>query len=171
MARGGSTSAGHWLASRSANSGNVTWLSVVVTGMATMTSDEREKYLSDVHVGVIAVERPGRAPLSVPIWYGYQPGGEVLLWTESGSLKHRLISEAGRFAITAQDEQPPYKYVTAEGDVTSIGPAADADVRQIAVRYLGEDAGNQFTDQNLSSTSIVIRMRPTRWLSTDYSKE
>lgn len=135
-----------------------------------MSSDEREKFLSDVHVGVVAVERADRAPLSVPIWYGYVPGGEVLLWTESDSLKHRLIRDAGRFSITAQDEQPPYRYVTAEGDVTSIGTADDADVRQIAIRYLGEAQGNQFTDQNLTPTSIVIRMRPQRWLSVDYSK-
>jgi PPOX class probable F420-dependent enzyme len=139
--------------------------------MATMTTDEREKFLSDVHVGVIAVERSDRAPLSVPIWYDYEPGGEVLLWTESESLKHRLIRDAGRFSITAQDEQPPYKYVMAEGDVTGIGPASDAEVRQLAVRYLGEEAGNQFTDQNLSPTSIVIRMRPQRWISLDYSKD
>jgi PPOX class probable F420-dependent enzyme len=139
--------------------------------MAKMTTDAREKFLSDVHVGVIAVERPDRAPLSVPIWYGYEPGGDVLLWTESDSLKHRLIRDAGRFAITAQDEQPPYRYVTAEGDVTDIGSATDADVRQIAIRYLGEEAGNQFTDANLTSTSIVIRMRPQRWLSFDYSDE
>jgi len=44
-------------------------------------------------------------------------------------------------------------------------------VRKIAVRYLGEDAGGRFTDQNLTPTSVVIRMRPQRWLSTDYSKE
>jgi PPOX class probable F420-dependent enzyme len=139
--------------------------------MARMTNDEREKFLADLHVGVIAVERPDRAPLSVPIWYGYRPGGDVLLWTESESVKHRLIRDAGRFTITVQDEQPPYKYVTAEGDVTGIGPADDADVRAIAVRYLGDQAGAQFTDQNLTPTSIVIRMRPRRWLSTDYSKE
>ncbi|WP_172799554.1 pyridoxamine 5'-phosphate oxidase family protein [Mycobacterium sp. IS-3022] len=139
--------------------------------MAKMTTDEREKFLSDVHVGVIAVERTDRAPLSVPIWYGYQPGGEVLLWTESGSLKHRLIKDAGRFAITAQDEQPPYRYVTAEGDVTGIDTAEDAVVRDIAIRYLGEQDGNAFADQNLTPTSIVIRMRPQRWLSFDYSTE
>ncbi|WP_183467022.1 pyridoxamine 5'-phosphate oxidase family protein [Mycolicibacterium iranicum] len=138
--------------------------------MATMTSDERERYLSEVHVGVVAVERPGRAPLAVPIWYGYEPGGEVLLWTESDSVKHRLIRDAGRFAITVQDEQPPYRYVTAEGDVTAIDPARDEEVRAIAVRYLGEQEGGQFTDQNLTSTSVIIRMRPQRWLSTDYSK-
>ena len=138
--------------------------------MATMTNDEREKYLAGLHVGVIAVERPGRAPLSVPIWYSYEPGGEVRLGTTEGSIKEKVIRAAGRFSITAQDEQPPYRYVTAEGDVTAIGPARDAEVRAIAVRYLGEQEGGQFTDENLTPTSVVIRMRPQRWLSTDYSK-
>ena len=63
------------------------------------------------------------------------------------------------------------KYVTAEGDVTDIGPAADAEARQIAVRYLGGEAGNQFTDANLTPSSVLIRMRPQRWLSFDYSDE
>ncbi|ANI38233.1 pyridoxamine 5'-phosphate oxidase family protein [Mycolicibacterium vaccae] len=138
--------------------------------MAKMTEDEREQYLAGVHIGVIAVERPSRAPLSVPIWYDYRPGGEVLLWTDADTVKHKLIRDAGRFAITVQDEQPPYKYVTAEGDVTGIGPAQDAEVRALAVRYLGEQAGGQFADENLTPTSIVIRMRPQHWLSTDYSK-
>lgn len=138
--------------------------------MATMSSSEREQYLADLHVGVVAVERPGRAPLAVPIWYGYSPGGEVLLWTDADSLKHKLIRDAGRFTLTVQDEQPPYRYVAVEGDVTGIGPADDADMRAIAVRYLGEEAGDQFADQNLTPTSVAIRMRPQRWLSTDYSK-
>ncbi|ORA42947.1 pyridoxamine 5'-phosphate oxidase [Mycolicibacterium chubuense] len=135
-----------------------------------MTSTEREQYLADVHVGVVAVERPGRAPLAVPIWYGYRPGGDVLLWTETDSVKHKLIRDAGRFSLTVQDEQPPYRYVTAEGDVTGIGQAEDTEVRALAVRYLGEEAGHQFTDENLTPTSLVIRMRPQRWLSADYSK-
>ncbi len=138
--------------------------------MPKMSRPEREQYLADVHVGVVAVERADRAPLAVPIWYGYRPGGEVLLWTESESIKHKLIRDAGRFSITVQDEEPPYKYVTAEGNVTGIGPAGDNDVRTIAVRYLGAEAGGLFADQNLTPTSIIIRMRPERWLSTDYSK-
>jgi PPOX class probable F420-dependent enzyme len=139
--------------------------------MATMTPDERERFLADVHVGVIAVERPGRAPLSVPIWYGYEPGGEVLLWTDTDSVKYRLIRDAGRFSLTVQDEQPPYRYVTVEGDVVGIDKAEDGEARPVAIRYLGEEAGNAFADQNLSPKSVVIRMRPTRWLSVDYSKD
>lgn len=119
----------------------------------------------------LAVERPDRAPFSVPIWYGYKPGGEVLLWTEESSLKHRLIKQAGRFSITAQDEAPPYRYVTAEGDVVGIDRAEEAIGREIAIRYLGEDEGNAFADQNLTPTSVVIRMHPKRWLSFDYSTE
>lgn len=136
-----------------------------------MTETERQTYLAELHVGVVAVEREDRAPLSVPIWYGYEAGGDVLLWTEEGSVKERLIRAAGRFAITVQDETPPYRYATAEGPVTSIDRADDATVRAIAIRYLGEAEGNAFADQNFTETSVIIRMRPKAWLSTDYSKE
>jgi PPOX class probable F420-dependent enzyme len=139
--------------------------------MPTMTRTEREKFLAELHVGVIAVERPDRAPLAVPIWYGYEPGGEVVLWTDAGTLKERLIRAAGRFSITAQVEQPPYRYVTAEGSVTAIDAASPEVVRAIAVRYLGPEEGAAFAEQNLGPDSVVIRMRPERWLSTDYSKK
>jgi PPOX class probable F420-dependent enzyme len=139
--------------------------------MPKMSSDEREQYLAGLHVGVIAIERPDRAPLAVPIWYSYTPGGEVVVFTTEDSVKGKAIRAAGRFSITAQDEQPPYKYVTAEGDVTEIAPADDDEERRLAIRYLGDKDGNEFADANEAVPSIVIRMRPTRWLSTDYSKE
>lgn len=150
--------------------GNVVKSTIVEEAVRTMSSDDRERFLADLHVGVLAVERPNRAPLAVPIWYGYQPGGEVVVWTEAGSVKHELIRACGRFAITVQDEQPPYKYVIAEGDVTDISTAVDGVVRPIAVRYLGVEAGEEFLNEKLSPTDVVIRMRPQRWLSTDYSK-
>jgi len=136
-----------------------------------MSRDEREAFLAETHVGVLAVERADRAPLAVPIWYGYQPGDDVLLWTEAGTVKERLIRAAGRFAITAQVETPPYRYVTAEGPVTSIAPADAETACGIAVRYLGEDEGAKFTEANLTPNAVLIRMQPRRWLSTDYSKE
>lgn len=139
--------------------------------MAKMSNEERERFLADLHVGVIAVERPDRAPLAVPIWYTYEPGGEVTISTTAGTLKDRLIRAAGRFTITAQDEHPPYKYVTADGDVTFNGPADEAESRTIAIRYLGEEAGNAFADENHSASTIVIRMRPQKWLSVDYSAD
>lgn len=143
--------------------------------MAKMTRTERETYLAELHVGVIAVERPDRAPLSVPIWYSYEPGGDVLVSSVKGSVKERLISASRRFSLTVQDETPPYRYVTVEGPVTAIEPADDATMRAIAIRYLGEEGGiafgEEFAAANPDAESLLFRMRPERWLSTDYSKE
>lgn len=139
--------------------------------MPKMTGAEREAFLAELHVGVIAIERPDRAPLAVPIWYGYEPGGEVRIWIDNGSIKEKLIRAAGRFTLTAQVEEPPYRYVSVEGQVTAIEKATDATARPIAVRYFGEEAGGAYADQNLSENSLLIRMRPEHWLSTDYSKE
>ncbi len=140
-----------------------------------MTSTERETYLAALHVGVIGVERPERAPLTVPIWYAYEPGGEVVVSSLAGSLKARLITAAGRFSITAQDETYPYRYVTAEGSVTSIETADEATMKAIAVRYLGEQGGQAFVESfakdNPGAESLLFRMRPEHWLSVDYSKE
>lgn len=132
---------------------------------ATMPETDRQQYLAGVHVGVIAVERADRAPFAVPIWYAYEPGDEVVLWTQIGTVKERLIRAAGRFSITVQDEHPPYRYVTADGDVTSIDSAEQPEALAIAVRYLGEEAGAAFTAGHLAETSVMIRMRPQRWLS------
>ena len=70
-----------------------------------------------------------------------------------------------------QPRAPPYKYVTVEGEVTHFGPADEAESRKLAIRYLGEEAGNQFTDQTYGPSSIVIRMKPQKWLSVDYSTD
>jgi hypothetical protein len=58
--------------------------------------------------------------------------------------------------------------------VTSIETADDATMRAIAVRYLGAEGGNAFTEsfarENPDAESLLFRMRPERWLSVDYSK-
>jgi hypothetical protein len=42
-----------------------------------MTVAERQAFLAQVHVAVLAVAgEDGRAPLAVPVWYDYRPGGE-----------------------------------------------------------------------------------------------
>jgi nitroimidazol reductase NimA-like FMN-containing flavoprotein (pyridoxamine 5'-phosphate oxidase superfamily) len=40
----------------------------------TMTNEEREAFLADVHVAVISVAEDGHGPLVVPVWYSYEPG-------------------------------------------------------------------------------------------------
>ena len=139
-----------------------------------MSRDEREAFLADRHVGVLSVSRPGRAPLTVPVWYSYEPGGLVSVVTDAASRKATLIEAEQRFSLCAQTETAPYQYVTVEGPVVARDDPVDpAERRALAVRYLGEELGDLYvaaTDADAAS-SIVLRMRPEHWLSVDYSKQ
>jgi PPOX class probable F420-dependent enzyme len=135
-----------------------------------MSRAEREAFLAEVHVGVIAVAAgPGRGPLVTPVWYSYQPGGLVSVTTGGSTNKARAIGAAGRFSLCVQDEAPPYKYVTVEGPAV-IEPADLAERSAIARRYLGPQGGDQFIASNPSVDDVMIRMTPEHWQAADFSK-
>ena len=117
-----------------------------------MTREEREAFLADVHVAVVAITEAGRAPLAVPVWYAYEPGGEIRFVTGPNSRKGRLLKEVGRASLCVQTETAPYKYVSVEGPA-SLGPVDyEGDVRQIAYRYLGREFGDVY----LASTAEAL---------------
>lgn len=141
-----------------------------------MTRAEREAFLADLHVGIISVNEEGRAPLTVPIWYDYQPGGEVRIITERKSRKGQLLQRAGRFTICVQVETVPYKYVTVEGPIVAIDTAdLELDTRPMAWRYLGIEIGDQYIEstrgEREGGDSVLVRMKPEHWLTVDYSKD
>jgi len=141
-----------------------------------MTRAEREAFLAGLHVGVISLTDDGRGPLTVPIWYAYVPGGDLQVITDRTSRKGRLLSPGARVSLCVQTEAPPYKYVSVEGPVVSIEPAdRERDTRPLAHRYLGEDLGNRYiaaTEEDRSAGgSVLVRIRPERWLSVDYAKQ
>jgi nitroimidazol reductase NimA-like FMN-containing flavoprotein (pyridoxamine 5'-phosphate oxidase superfamily) len=137
----------------------------------TMTDAERQAFLADVHVGVISVERPDGPPLSVPVWYVYEPGGELWVLTDATSRKGRLLERARRFSLCAQREDPmAYAYVTVEGPVTSAEPAdREAHRRPLAHRYLGPDLGDRYIART-DEAPTRYAMRPERWWTVDYTK-
>src|SRR5579872_6488437 len=75
-----------------------------------MSPAERQAFLADVHVGVMSVAQGSQGPLTVPIWYTYEPGAMVSIITGASSRKATLIAVAGRFSLCAQSETAPYKY-------------------------------------------------------------
>ena len=135
-----------------------------------MSPAEREEFLAGVHVGVLSVASPdGGGPLTVPVWYTYRPGGTVNLSTGRGTRKARAIGAAGRFSLCAQDEQPPYRYVSVEGPVL-IEDATDAERLELARRYLGPEGAGAYMAAVPGGTQVMIRMTPEHWLSVDYGK-
>jgi hypothetical protein len=109
-----------------------------------MTRPEDKAFLADVHVGISSIHEDSRGPLTVPIWYAYEPGRETRIVTARASRKGPLLAQAGRFSLCVQTETPPYQYVSMEGPI--IAPEAadlERNLRPLAHRYLGVDMGDR----------------------------
>ena len=139
-----------------------------------MTRAEREAFLAGVHVGVISLADGARGPLTVPIWYGYEPGGEVWFVTDRDSRKGKLLLLVDRLSLCVQTESPPYKYVSVEGPIAAIERAdLERHRRVLAHRYLGKELGESYlagSGAEDEDNNIVVRLRPERWLTVDYGK-
>jgi len=139
--------------------------------MTKMSQEEKQNFLADLHVGVLAINDPSHGPLTVPVWYDYAPGGEMWFLTGPGSRKGKLLKKGSRVSLCAQTESPPYKYVSIEGPIVAIEPAdREKHGRPMAHRYLGKKMGDQYTDRGGSEASVVVRVRPEQWLAVDYGK-
>lgn len=133
-----------------------------------MTVQEREAFLADVHVGILAIAQGDRGPLALPIWYLYRDG-VVEIGMGGDSLKAQLLRTAGRATLTAQTETPPYKYVSVEGPVRVL--AEPRDDFEMASRYLGPAMGRWYADKNPSTpSSVVVQLVPEKWITMDFGK-
>jgi PPOX class probable F420-dependent enzyme len=133
-----------------------------------MTREEREAFLAGVHVGVLAIDEPGRGPLALPVWYDYADG-DVLVHIDDDTRKAELVRAAGRATLTVQDETPPYKYVSVEGAAT-IEPRAGGEV-SLAGRYLGAELGEWYVRENPpTAVSVTLRLHPQHWRTYDFAK-
>ena len=139
----------------------------------TMTKAEREAFLAETHVGVFSVTEPERGPLSVPVWYHYEPGGVVRFTTGGGSKKATLMRASGRASFLVQTETAPYKYASIEGPVRIVGePDFERDVRAMAVKYLGKEMAEAYLVSIATEYQdiVLVELTPERWLTVDYSK-
>lgn len=138
-----------------------------------MSRAQRERFLADLHVGIFAIPDGERGPLSAPIWYAYEPGGEIRVITGAQSRKGKLLRLGVRVSLVAQQETPPYAYVSVEGPVTALEPVHDPEaVRAMARRYLGTQSGDAYVAATWQSyerdPNVLVRIRPERWLTVDY---
>ncbi|MEU7144051.1 pyridoxamine 5'-phosphate oxidase family protein [Nocardia sp. NPDC046473] len=134
-----------------------------------LTLKERQEFLAQPHIAALSVAGgPGRGPLSVPIWYQYEPGGEPWVMTGADSQKIRLIKESGRFTLMVQRSEPTTRYVSVEGSVARIVPLTDELHVEMVERYLSGDAVDHYLKQAESfGDQVVVYLRPEHWLSAD----
>jgi len=144
-----------------------------------MSEQERQQFLAQPQVAVLSVASDDdRPPLTVPLWYGYQPGGNLTFFTGTQGRKARkirLIEKAGVLSLSVQREEFPYKYVTVEGTVVCEDrPPSAEQMLAVARRYLPEGAAQGFVRAELEhprSELVLFTIRPDRWLSFDFAED
>jgi nitroimidazol reductase NimA-like FMN-containing flavoprotein (pyridoxamine 5'-phosphate oxidase superfamily) len=142
-----------------------------------MTREERERFLSEPHVGVVSVADGDRGPLTSPVWYLYPAGQEIVFCTRKETRKMRLLAVGTRVSFLAQVEGDLAKgvlprYVSVEGPVVKLEAAdLDRDLRPIVHRYLGQQVGDGYlkaTRGDVATDEFVVHIRPERWLTRDF---
>jgi nitroimidazol reductase NimA-like FMN-containing flavoprotein (pyridoxamine 5'-phosphate oxidase superfamily) len=135
-----------------------------------LTREEREAFLARPHVGALSVDGgPGRAPLTVPLWYQYARGGDLWIMTGADSRKAELIRAAGRFTLMADVLEPTVRYVSAEGPVVAEEPGTREQLTEMAARYLPAGKVEEYVSFAWKDhgAQVVFRMRPEHWLGAD----
>ncbi|MET9323464.1 pyridoxamine 5'-phosphate oxidase family protein [Streptomyces sp. NPDC003038] len=132
----------------------------------------REQFLAEPHIAALAVDAGTdgeRAPLTVPIWYQYAPGGDIWIMTGRDSRKAELIEAAGRFSLMVDRVEPTIRYVSVEGPVVSTVPATREELVEMSARYLPAENVDDYVDDAWKNhgEQVIFHMRPARWVSSD----
>lgn len=134
--------------------------------MAEMTAEDRDGFLAERRVAVLAIEREGKGPLCAPVWYRRSASGDFEIAMANQSAKTHRLRASGRATLCVQDEGRPYRYVTAEGPVV-VQVMSDEErneaLTDIASRYLGEQGGKQYAAAFPGHEEALVTLTPSNW--------
>jgi len=124
-------------------------------------SADREQFLGEPNVAVLAtVDRRGRAH-AAPIWYLYEEGAFIIS-TGRGSQKHRNVEANPEVTLVVDRRTVPYYAVMARGRA-EIGPPLTGDQRlKLAVRYPGDDLARRYVERTSGENAVTIRLLPRK---------
>ena len=135
-----------------------------------LTRDEREGFLAEPLIAALAVEAGSdRAPLTVPTWYHYAPGGRPWILTGTGSRKLDLIRAAGRFTLMVERLEPSVRYVGVSGTAVDYAEGTRDDLWEMAARYLPADKVDAYVASAVDAQgpSTKVYLQPEQWVSSD----
>lgn len=145
--------------------------------MRPMNEQERQEFLAEPRIAVLSIARgAGRPPHTTPVWYAYEPGGDITFFTGTQGRRSRkagLVREAGVVSVTVQREEFPYGYVTVEGTIVGEDrPPSAEQAFAVTRRYIPAEQARGFVEAEVGHPSgefVLFTVRPDRWLTFDFS--
>ena len=130
--------------------------------------DELADFLALPLVAVLATYRRDGTVLLSPVWHRWRDGGFDVL-TGPNDIKVRHLRRDPRTSILVYDDAPPYRGVELRTTAKLLDVERADVVRDLAVRYLGEEAGEAYAGG--SSDSVLIRLEPGTIRAWDFADE
>jgi PPOX class probable F420-dependent enzyme len=132
--------------------------------MQRMSHDDAWAFLRDgSRPAVFSSLRADGRPHAVPTWYAVD-GDELVFTTWHSTVKAANLRRDPRVTVVVQDPEPPYDYVSVEGEARLIDDLVEC--RHISTvlgaKYMGQDRAEEFGARNGVEGELVVRIRPTR---------
>ncbi len=132
--------------------------------MHRMTPDETRAFLlAGTRTAALATVRADGRPHVAPVWFTLD-GNDLLFNTGESTIKGANLRRDARVALMVDDEEPPFAFVSIEGDVSL---SDDLDTMRywatrIAARYMGEEQADAYGRRNAVPGELLVRVRPTK---------
>jgi PPOX class probable F420-dependent enzyme len=135
-----------------------------------MTKRAIAQFLAKPNIGIVAVTAPDGAPHAVPTWYEYRKG-EIFFITDATAFKCKCLLHDPRVTFCVDVRKPPYKAVILKGRVAIEETVADKMIERMAIAYMGRRTGREYASLFKGAPVVVVRLKPDRVISWDYSKD
>ena len=127
--------------------------------------DELADFLALPIASVLATYRRDGGVLLSPVWHRWRDGGfDVTCFP--GDIKVKHLQNDPRASLLIYDQAPPYR----GGEIRTNAVLSEIDAREfdeLAVRYLGEQAGMAYAAQ-ITGSVILVRLEPGNIRTWDF---
>jgi len=116
------------------------------------------EFLEEIRFAVVATLNADGSPQQTVLWYELQ-GDSIMVNTARDRVKDRNLRRDPRMWACLEDG---YRYVTASGRVEIVDDqaVAQADIRNLAIRYHGADRGEQMSRDSFQKQHRVTILLP-----------
>jgi thiosulfate/3-mercaptopyruvate sulfurtransferase len=119
-------------------------------------------------VAVLATYRRDGTVLLSPVWHHFRDGGfDVVSAPEDIKVRH--LRRDPRASLLVYDNEPPYRGVEIRTTAQLVQVDRADVVLDMAVRYLGQEAGSAYAAE--SADSVLIRLEPGNVRTWDFADE
>ena len=130
--------------------------------MASIIPDEFRDLFDKKVFGHLATVMKNGTPQVTPVWVDYD-GTHVRINTAKGRLKDKNMRRNPHVAISLQDPENPYRYMTVRGDIVEVDEkGADEHIDSLAKKYMGQD---KYPFRAPGEVRVTYKIRPARVLA------